>query len=472
MTTEYKPIDKYTRFKKQNTTLKNEVIEQRILSSILSNDNVLIDCLDIISPEMFAFDINRQIYEAMMTLFKNESSVKEDFIIEKLSDSFAVDEDKESYVRSLKGLVAGSKLGVSYSKLLRERHVEAKIASLPDEITEIISKSGKDIEDIKKDILSLVIKQTNEQRQSEAPEFSINADSFCADLEKSLDSEVDFGFKTGFPNLDDTIQNLQPGRLYYVIASSKAGKSTITDDFALNIAKEYPDHQVNIYSLEMSKEEKMLGFIAKELKLDKKYITHPKMYFKRFGKDGKLVDDDTPENRKKYFDLVKGAIERLNKLNINIIDNQFITAQEMYADVQKTLLQKGKMSLVIVDTIELMTRGDNPYNKMLEASAMCKNISKVAKCPVIAVHQYNNTVKDKPDRRGDIFCAKNGTPCANDADAIIALFRGEIFQDSWANDNPELAKECDITIQLCRYANTSDNSKIPLKFHGYGFSEA
>ena len=103
---------------------------------------------------------------------------------------------------------------------------------------------------------------TGKVRQDYAPIGTVIADTLDQ-LDRLQSGEVSRGVPTGFRDIDDVTQGLQPGQMIVVAGRPAMGKSTLGVDFARSAALHHGLTTI-IFSLEMSKNELAQRIISAE----------------------------------------------------------------------------------------------------------------------------------------------------------------------------------------------------------------
>ncbi len=138
------------------------------------------------------------------------------------------------------------------------------------------------------------------------------------------------GLQTGFPNLDDLISGLMPGRLYLIASRPGMGKTS----FAVNICKNVTmttEKTVVVFSLEQARGRLLNNYLLPSMA----HVTHENL------NKGKLNAEDLRN--------VKAANENIEK-HIFIDDAPSRTVSEMMAQCRSV----EDLGLVIIDYLQLV----------------------------------------------------------------------------------------------------------------------
>jgi replicative DNA helicase len=141
-------------------------------------------------------------------------------------------------------------------------------------------------------------------------------------------------------------------------------------------------------------------------------------------RSGKLNDDDWPR-------MVE-AIERLRAVKMNIEETPGLTIAELRSAARRLARQHGKLGLVVVDYLQLMTvsagmSGENRATAVGELSRGLKALAKELHCPVIALSQLSRAVESRPDQRPRMSDLRESGSLEQDADVIMFIYRDDYY---------------------------------------------
>jgi replicative DNA helicase len=228
---------------------------------------------------------------------------------------------------------------------------------------------------------------------------------------------------------------LQRADLVIIAARPSMGKTA----FALNIAENAAiDDQkvVGVFSLEMSREALLLRLLCSKAKVDSHKM-----------RTGSLWRDD--------MDKVVRAMEQLAHAPIFIDDTPGIALSEMRAKARRLQQSQGKLDLIIVDYLQLMSGGSRRYeNRTQEVSAISRGLKGLAKelnVPVVALSQLSRAPESRGgDHRPQLADLRESGSIEQDADVVAFIFREEVYKP----DEPELEGRAEIIIAKQRNGPT------------------
>jgi replicative DNA helicase len=185
--------------------------------------------------------------------------------------------------------------------------------------------------------------------------------------------------------------------------------------FALNIGEHVAVQEglpVVVFSMEMGAQQLALRMVGSLGRVDQSHL-----------RTGRLVDDE--------WTRLTEAVEKLGKVSLFIDESPGLTPSELRARARRQARQCGKLGLVIVDYLQLMSgssSGDeNRATELGEISRGLKGLAKELGCPVIALSQLNRSVETRPDKRPMMSDLRESGAIEQDADVIMFIYRDEYY---------------------------------------------
>ncbi|WFA08362.1 replicative DNA helicase [Tissierella sp. Yu-01] len=389
--------------------------EQSVLGAMIVNKESINTALEMIRPDDFYKEANKEIYEAIMVLFNKNEPVDLITLSEELKRRGTLDNiGGITYLANLSSSIATTANVGYYCKIVEQKSILRKLIKTSDdimnsayedteEVNAIIEKAEKNIFDITQ----------GSHKQGFAPISEVLLSSFAQIEERAANKGQLTGLTTGFTDLDNKLSGLQKSDLVLLAARPSMGKTALGINIATNSALK-ANAKVAIFSLEMSKEQLVQRIISGTAHVDLQKII-----------GGNLVDDEWLQ--------VVNSMGPLSQMGIYIDDTAGISLTEMKAKCRKLKIEKG-LDLVLVDYLQLMSLDGHIESRQQEISAISRGLKGLAKemeCPVIALSQLSRAPELRADHRPILSDLRESGAIEQDADVVMFLYRDEYYnQDS------------------------------------------
>lgn len=226
----------------------------------------------------------------------------------------------------------------------------------------------------------------------------------------SRDEPVQIGLPTGLRDLDDLLGGLQKSDLIILAARPSVGKSSLAMSLAYCIGS--AGRRVDIFSLEMSREQNMDRLVSMYTGLNLQQIRHLR-----------LSDDDL----RLYMDALGWA----NSLPIAIDDRAALNVQDIRSRILRRQAKDGPPELIIVDYLQLMggqRRSENRVQEVSEISRGLKQLAKEMNVPVLALSQLSRAVEGRTSHVPMLSDLRESGALEQDADIVIFIYREELYE--------------------------------------------
>jgi replicative DNA helicase len=220
------------------------------------------------------------------------------------------------------------------------------------------------------------------------------------------------GVPTGFYDLDRMTSGLQAGDLIILAARPSMGKTSL----AINIAEHVALNEglpVAVFSMEMGASQLAVRIVGSIGRIDQTHL-----------RTGRLTDDEWPR--------LTEAIEKLRNVSLNIDETPGLTTSELRANARRLARQCGKLGLIVVDYLQLMSvssgmSDENRATAVGEISRGLKMLAKELQCPVIALSQLSRGVESRTDKRPMMSDLRESGAIEQDADVIMFIYRDDYY---------------------------------------------
>jgi replicative DNA helicase len=321
-----------------------------------------------------------------------------------------------SYLNSLAQYVPSAGNIRRYAEIVRERSILRKLVTASDEIaTNAFNPQGRPVDKIL-DEAEQKIFNIGEQGSRMKQGFQAMDTLVVALLDRvqeMADNPNDVtGVPTGFYDLDRMTAGFQAGDLIVLAARPSMGKTAL----AINIAEHVALNEglpVAVFSMEMGAAQLAVRIVGSIGRIDQSHL-----------RTGKLTDEEWPR--------LTEAIEKLRNISLHIDESAGLTSTELRANARRLARQCGKLGLIVVDYLQLMSGsgGSSEENRATELGEISRGLKMLAKelqCPVVALSQLNRSVETRTDKRPMMSDLRESGAIEQDADIIMFIYRDEYY---------------------------------------------
>ncbi len=391
--------------------------ESSVLGGLLLDNGAWDRVADLVNDSDFYRYEHRLAYSAIAALVNASKPADVVTVFEHLQNLGKADEAGGlAYLNSLAQYVPSAANIRRYAEIVRERAILRKLVAASDEIaTNAFSPQGKPVAKILDEAEQKIFKIGEEG--SRMKEGFQSMDTLVVDLldrvQEMADNPMDVtGVPTGFIDLDRMTSGLQAGDLVVLAARPSMGKTA----FAINIAEHVALNEglpVAVFSMEMGASQLAVRIVGSIGRINQGHL-----------RTGKLTDDEWPR--------LTEAIEKLRTVSLHIDETPGLTPSELRANARRLARQCGKLGLIVVDYLQLMSGsssdgGDNRATELGEISRGLKMLAKELQCPVIALSQLNRSVEQRTDKRPMMSDLRESGAIEQDADIIMFIYRDEYY---------------------------------------------
>ena len=324
--------------------LTNGDYEMGVLGGLIKYKGMLQDNEGDLSEELFYYDNHKDIFRAIMYLYKKEKPLTKAGVSERLNQLDMLDEvGGKQYIDSLEDEIPNKYFLVPYIGELKELAYKRMVVESAQQLIEG-TESGEDIN-------TLLDKF---ERATEAPEASQDNNSL-GDIMANIFDELESGtvidkVKTGIPIIDKCTNGIAPSELVTIGAKSGVGKSALAVRIAINMFK--AGKKVLIVSREMSKKQ-----VAERILLSHSGVTKEQYENRDF-------------NDEQWVRIVE-TMEAFSGDGI-IIDDKISTIQEI-----KQAVRRSKPDVLIVDYVQLLTPSNPRDSRERQVAEISRELKKM-----------------------------------------------------------------------------------------------
>jgi replicative DNA helicase len=420
-----------------HTLPANVEAERSILGAILLDNLAYSQAAEHLQAEDFSLDSHRRIYMRMIDLAESAKPIDLITLTEVLHQHKELESVGDpAYIASLLDGVPDRPSIEHYIKIVRDKALLRGLIHAANSAIARAADQGDPAEEILNDAEAAIF-QLSEKRIGRG---FMGIQEIIKESFGSVDALLQrgrriTGLETHYEDLDEKTSGFQPSDLIIIAARPSMGKTA----FAMNIAENAAVNDqkvVAVFSLEMSKEALLQRMLCSVARVDShKFRT------------GSLWKEDEAK--------VLHAMEQLAVAPIFIDDTPGISLSEMRAKARRLLQSQGKLDLILVDYLQLMSGGGRRYeNRTQEVSAISRGLKALAKelnVPVVALSQLSRAPESRGgDHRPQLADLRESGSIEQDADLVAFIFREEVYNQ----DDPDLQGKAEIIIAKQRNGPT------------------
>jgi replicative DNA helicase len=390
--------------------------ESSVLGGLLLDNGAWDRVGDLLTDGDFYRYEHRLVFGAIGTLINGSKPADVITVFEQLQTHGKAEEiGGLGYLNSLAQYVPSASNIRRYAEIVRERSILRKLVSASDEIsTNAFNPKGRPVAAILDEAEQKIFNIGEEGARTKQGFQAM--DTLVVDLLDRIQEMADnandvTGVPTGFYDLDRMTSGFQAGDMIVLAARPSMGKTAL----AINIAEHVALNEglpVAVFSMEMGAAQLAVRIVGSIGRIDQGHL-----------RTGKLTDEEWPR--------LTEAIEKLRTISLHIDESAGLTSSELRANARRLSRQCGKLGLIVVDYLQLMSGssgdGENRATELGEISRGLKMLARELQCPVIALSQLNRSVEQRPDKRPMMSDLRESGAIEQDADIIMFIYRDEYY---------------------------------------------
>ena len=387
---------------------QNREAERCVLGSMLRDNSVISDVVQIVRLENFYFDAHQKIFQQIIEIYDAGHPVDLVILAEKLKQQKLIEDiGGYPYLADLWDAAPTAANAEYYSHIVRDMGVIRGLIHASNEILrdaydqvqpadEMLAKAEREILDIAE---KGVTGNTTTLQQA------INDAYARLDARKKGGVSDVSGIPTGYVDLDHLMAGLQKNELIILAARPSVGKTAM----ALNIVRHIVvEERVPVFfvSLEQARIELAERLLVCQARVDSHKL--------RKGTLGS-------EEMQRILDA--GGI--LHKAKLFIDDTPSQGMLRIAANARRLKLRE-KIRLVVIDYLQLIepeNRRDPRQEQVAQISRRLKFLARELEMPVMALAQVNRSSEDRQDHRPRLSDLRESGSIEQDADTVLMLHR-------------------------------------------------
>src|SRR5258707_2560915 len=422
-------------------------LEEAVLGALMLEKNALTAVVEFLRPEHFYSDQHKEIYTAIIDLFKSSEPVDMRTVVAQLRKNGKLEVAGGAfYIAELTSKVSSAANIEYHARIIIEMAIKR-------DLIQIASQVHHEAYEDTTDVFELLDKTEQSIFQISDSNLRKNYDNMKSLMyraiqelqEKKNHKDGLTGVPTGFSRLDRITSGWQKSDLVIIASRPGMGKTAFIVSAMRNAAVDF-NFPVAIFSLEMASIQLVNRLISAEAELDSEKI-----------KKGNLAEFE-------WQQLVHKT-NRLSSAPIFIDDTPALSILELRAKCRR-LKAEHNIQLIVIDYLQLMKWeiGGNRDQEIASISRALKGVAKELDVPVIALSQLSRGVETRGgDKRPQLSDLRGSGPIEQDADIVMFLYRPEYSKIDQYEDGTTSQAVAELII--AKHRNGSLDS-VRLKFIG------
>ena len=386
--------------------------EMAVLGGMLMSKDAVGEVSQMIDVTDFYQPKHQTIYEAIIDLFAASQPVDVVLVANELLKAGNLDKvGGADYLHSLVASVPTAANAVYYAEIVHQRAILRNVIAAGTKIAQLgYSAEGSQAEDV----VNLAQSEIYEMSMGKVRQDYVSIGSAVHDtleqIDKLQNGEIARGVPTGFREIDDLTQGLQPGQMVVVAGRPAMGKSTLGVDFARSAALHHNMTAV-IFSLEMNKTELAKRIMSAETNIPLGALSK--------------AEEITPDR----WNILNTFWDKMQKAPLFIDDSPNMSLMEIRAKCRR-LKQTNDLKLVVIDYLQLMTSGKQVESRQQEVSEFSRALKLLAKeieVPVVALSQLNRGPEMRNDKLPQLSDLRESGSIEQDADVVFLVHRPDYY---------------------------------------------
>jgi replicative DNA helicase len=392
---------------------QNIEAEQSVLGGVLFDNSAMARAFEYLkSGEEFYKPSHRLIFSAFVELFERNEPIDLMTVSERLRKRKLLDEAGGlDYLAGLMELTpTATNVGV-HAQIVKEKALLRRLIITAAEVMNLGYEDSEAADAVIEQAEKMIFELAEDRIQKGFKNIQEVVTETLKNIEALFErKELITGLATGFHKFDEMTAGFQPGDLIIMAGRPSMGKTAICINIMEHLTGPKHKKSVAFFSLEMSAMQLVLRIISSLSGISMHKI-----------RTGYLAHSDFPR--------ITTAVGELYETGIHIDDSPSQTVMDIRSKARR-LKAEGKLDMIIIDYLQLMTGRANPENRVLEISEITRGLKAMARelnVPVIAISQLSRKVEERPNKRPQLSDLRESGSIEQDADLVSFVYREEYY---------------------------------------------
>lgn len=368
-------------------------------------------CGSLISGDFYE-EAHQAIFSTILSLYNEGTAVDLVTVSDRMEAAGSLDiAGGIEYLTDIARFLPSDAHANEYIAIIQDHSRRRKLSELSQSIAAALD-AGEPTESVLSALTQTAVTVTPRKERS-----IIAMDEAASELVDYIQSPDVPGLMTGFKGLDNRMGGLRPGELILLAGRPAMGKTAMAISIALNMALN--NHNILFAECEMPSRDLTARFVSALSTVPLVSIRN-----KQLGSEA---------------DRFMNAAIRLTELPVKLIDSSGWTVSQLRAAAMKEAAADSVEALII-DYLQLLTteRKSGTTNDMVaDQTKRLKMLARELNIPIILLSQLNRSVESREDKRPRLSDLRDSGAIEQDADAVIFLYRGNVYDEQIPADKAE-----------------------------------
>jgi replicative DNA helicase len=419
--------------------------EMALLGSLILDWQQVGDVLQVLKgADDFYKPAHAAVFESLVELYDQAQSIDMVQLNQKLVDKQMLEQvGGLEYLVALVDGVPSAAEAPRYARIVRDKAILRRLIETTGAVLHECYHSDEPVAELLDRAETQIFELAEKKGDDQATDVGTLLQETMDKLERQ-DGKMVTGYESGFFELDEMTNGLQPGEMVIIAARPSMGKTA----FAVNIAehmammKKVP---LAIFSLEMSKQQLAQRMLCSRSGVDSNKVRRNMLSREDFGR----------------LNLTAGE---LAEAPMFIDDTAGLTLMGLRAKARR-LKQRHDIQAVFIDYLQLMSAPsagrDGRQNEVSAISRGVKALARELAVPVVCLSQLNRAAEQREGHRPRMSDLRESGSIEQDADVIMMLHREDYYHrgDEEYEDN-------NIAEVIVNKQRNGPTGVVKLQFHG------
>jgi len=384
--------------------------ETCVLGSLILDNQLIGEVLQILSPADFYRNSHQVIFETMVDLYDQSRSVDQVMLCEELERREQLEDvGGPDRIVELAEAVPSTSACIEYAELIRGKAILRRLVNVCNSLVNRALQTNNDPDHLLDEAESEILNVAGSRDQKESVSVEELLDDTLKKIEESRNNEgMVSGISTGLRDLDQQVGGFRRGAFIIIAGRPSMGKTSLARSIAGHaaIVENVP---TAFFSLEMTADQ-----IAMTMLLGEAGVPPYKV------KKGMISEKDMND--------ITRASGKFEGAPLYVDDSNAVTSQQLRARMRRLQSNYG-IELAMVDYLQLM-EGPDTNSRQEEIAVISRSLKGIARelnISMVALSQLNRNVENRNPPRPKLADLRESGAIEQDADVVLMLYRDHYY---------------------------------------------